>query len=56
MSFTLAILRELARDLPLDRTRVYATGHSNGAMMAYRLGAEASERVAAVAAVAGMRE
>jgi len=54
VSFTLAILRELARDLPLDRTRVYATGHSNGSMMAYRLGAEASERVAAVAAVAGM--
>ena len=54
VGFTLAILRDLARDLPLDRTRVYATGHSNGAMMAYRLAAEAAEKVAAIAPVAGM--
>jgi polyhydroxybutyrate depolymerase len=54
VGFGLAILRELARDLPLDRTRVYATGHSNGAMMAYRLAADAAERVAAIAPVAGM--
>ncbi|PYN17937.1 MAG: hypothetical protein DMD76_30320, partial [Candidatus Rokuibacteriota bacterium] len=51
VGFTLAILRDLARDLPLDRTRVYATGHSNGAMMAYRLAAEAAEKVAAIAPV-----
>lgn len=54
VGFTLALLRDLARDLPIDRTRVYATGHSNGAMMAYRLAAEAAERVAAIAPVAGM--
>jgi len=33
---------------------VYATGHSNGGMMAHRLAAEAAERVAAIAPVAGM--
>ena len=54
VGFTLAILRDLARDLPLDRTRVYATGHSNGAMMAYRLAADAADRIAAVGAVSGM--
>lgn len=54
VAFTLAVLRELAGDLELDATRVYATGHSNGGMMAYRLAAEAADRIAAVASVAGM--
>jgi len=54
VGFAVALLRELARELPLDATRVYATGHSNGAMMAYRLAVEASERIAAIAPVAGM--
>jgi polyhydroxybutyrate depolymerase len=53
VGFALRILANLARDLPLDHTRVYATGHSNGAMLAYRLAAEAAERVAAIAPVAG---
>jgi polyhydroxybutyrate depolymerase len=53
VGFTLAALRELAGALPLDPTRVYATGHSNGSMMAYRLAAEAGEHVAAIAPVAG---
>ena len=53
VGFVLALLRDLAADLPLDASRVYATGHSNGAMMAYRLAAEASEHIAAIAPVAG---
>jgi polyhydroxybutyrate depolymerase len=53
VGFALRVLADLARDLPLDRTRVYATGHSNGAMMAYRLGAEQADRIAAIAPVAG---
>jgi len=44
---------DLARRTPVDGTRVYATGLSNGSMMAYRFAAEASDRVAAVAGVAG---
>ncbi len=52
VGFALAILDDLGRDLPLDRTRVYATGHSNGGMMAYRLAAEAATRIAAIAPVA----
>jgi polyhydroxybutyrate depolymerase len=54
VAFAVALLRRLARDVPIDRTRVYVTGHSNGAMLAYRLAAEVPERIAAVAAVAGM--
>ncbi|HTO13406.1 MAG TPA: alpha/beta fold hydrolase [Candidatus Binatia bacterium] len=54
VAFALAVLKRLAGDLPLDRTRVYVTGHSNGGMLAYRVAAEASERIAAVASVAGM--
>src|SRR5258708_17603405 len=51
--FSLAVLDDVARRLPVDRERVYATGMSNGAMMAHRLGAEASEAMAAIAPVAG---
>ena len=52
VGFAVALLDDLAERLPIDPTRVYATGHSNGAMMSYRL-AEASDRFAAVAPVAG---
>ena len=50
-------VRKLLVDLSLrqayDPARVYATGFSNGAMMSYRLAAELSERIAAIAPVAG---
>ncbi|MBI4537491.1 MAG: prolyl oligopeptidase family serine peptidase [candidate division NC10 bacterium] len=39
--------------LHVDPDRVYVTGISNGAMMAYRLAAETPKLIAAVAAVAG---
>lgn len=53
VGFALAVIDDLARRTPIDRERIYATGLSNGSMMAYRLAAEASERIAAVAGVAG---
>ena len=53
VGFALALLADLARDLDLDRTRVYAVGHSNGGMMAYRLAAREGKRIAAVVSVAG---
>lgn len=53
VGFALGILADLSRDLPLDPTRVYATGHSNGGMMAYRLAADAATRIAAIVPVAG---
>lgn len=53
VGFVVALLDDLARRTPYDRARVYATGLSNGSMMAYRLAAEVPERIAAVAGVAG---
>ncbi len=53
VGFVWSLLGDLAADLPLDAHRVYLTGHSNGAMMAYRVAAESAPRVAALAAVAG---
>lgn len=53
VGFALAVIDDLSGRTPVDATRIYATGLSNGAMMAYRLAAEASHRIAAVAGVAG---
>ena len=53
VGFVRALLDDLAARQPYDPARVYATGHSNGAMMSYRLAAELSDRIAAVAPVAG---
>jgi polyhydroxybutyrate depolymerase len=51
--FVLALIDDLASHTPIDRSRVYATGLSNGAMMSYRLAAEAADHFAAIAPVAG---
>lgn len=53
VGFTDALLDDLARRTPVDADRIYATGHSNGAMMAYRLAAERGHRIAATVPVAG---
>lgn len=53
VAFAIAVLDDLARRIGVDTRRVYATGHSNGAMMAYRLAAERSDRIAAIIPVAG---
>ena len=47
------MLDDLATVVNVDPKRVYATGMSNGGMMCYRLAAELSDRIAAVAPVAG---
>lgn len=48
-----ALVEELAASYSIDRKRVYATGMSNGGMMAYRLACEAADLFAAIAPVAG---
>src|SRR5262249_51407591 len=55
VGFLLAVMDDVATRTPVDPTRVYVTGLSNGGMMAYRLAAEASDRIAAIAPVAGSR-
>jgi polyhydroxybutyrate depolymerase len=45
------VIDDVARRTSIDRTRVYATGMSNGGMLAHRLAAEMPQRFAAIAAV-----
>lgn len=53
VAFTRHVLDDLESIANVDRHRVFATGMSNGAMMAYRLAAELSDRIAAIAPVGG---
>lgn len=53
VGFTAAVIDDLAAHYTIDRDRVFATGLSNGAMMAYRLACELADRIAAVAPVSG---
>ena len=53
VAFIGKLLDDLGTVVNLDAKRVYACGMSNGAMMCYRLAAEMSDRIAAIAPVAG---
>lgn len=53
VGFIDAMLDAVAAAHPVDATRIYATGMSNGAMMTHRLGRELSHRFAAIAPVVG---
>lgn len=53
VGFAVAMIEDVAKRERIDRRRVYATGHSNGAIMAYRLAAERADLIAAIAPVAG---
>lgn len=53
IGFFRALLEKLGHDYAIDRTRIYFTGISNGAMMSYRVACEMSEQVAAIAPVEG---
>ena len=53
VGFIHALIDELVRTRTVDPKRVYATGISNGGMMAYRLACEMSDKIAAIGPVAG---
>jgi polyhydroxybutyrate depolymerase len=53
VGFISRVLDDLETLVHVDRQRVFAAGMSNGGMMCYRLAAELSNRIAAVASVAG---
>jgi polyhydroxybutyrate depolymerase len=53
VEFTRKLLDDLATVVNVDPKRVFACGMSNGGMMSHRLAIELSDRIAAVAAVAG---
>jgi polyhydroxybutyrate depolymerase len=51
VGFIRDLIDELVRTRGIDPRRVFVTGFSNGAAMAFRVGAELSDRVAAIAPV-----
>lgn len=53
VGFLGALIEELTTTMPADPHRIYLTGISNGAIMAYRLAAERCDLIAAVAPIAG---
>ena len=52
MSFIRALIARVIVEQAIDKRRVYVFGYSNGGHMAFRLAMEASDEIAAVAAVA----
>lgn len=53
VGFLSALMDTLMADYSIDTNRIYATGLSNGAFMSYRLACEESNKIAAIAPVAG---
>lgn len=53
VTFVRTLIDKLEDSYPIDPNRVFATGHSNGAMLTYRLACELSDRVSAIAVQAG---
>jgi len=53
VGFIRTLVEELADKYPIDRTKIFATGMSNGGMMAYRLACEASDIFSGIGDVAG---
>jgi polyhydroxybutyrate depolymerase len=53
VGFTRAVLDDLGAIIKINKKRVYATGMSAGAILTYRLASELSDRIAAIAPVAG---
>ncbi|WP_295457477.1 PHB depolymerase family esterase [uncultured Thiodictyon sp.] len=53
VGFVRAMIGNLTAQLNIDRNRIYATGMTNGGMMAYRLACEMADTFQAIAAVAG---
>src|SRR5579863_9055958 len=50
-SFIEAIIAKAASDYGVDRKRVFATGHSNGGQLTYRLAMERPREFAGIAAI-----
>ena len=53
VGFIRQVVTNVFRQMSIDRSRIYAAGMSNGAMMSYRLACEMPEVFSAIVAVAG---
>jgi polyhydroxybutyrate depolymerase len=54
VGFVSALIDTISEQACVDVTRVYATGYSNGGFLSHRLACELSDRIAAIATVAGV--
>jgi len=54
MVFVRALLDDVAQRTSVDKNRIYATGHSNGAGMTFKIGAGLSSLFAGIATVMGL--
>ena len=54
IGFVGSVIEDLIARFPVDEKRIYVTGFSNGASMAFRAGVELSGRIAAIAPVSGI--
>lgn len=52
-TYLASLVGEIAAHTPIDRTRVYVFGHSNGGFMAYRLACDHADEFAAIVSLAG---
>jgi polyhydroxybutyrate depolymerase len=53
VAYLTMLLDQAEAQLPIDTTRVYFMGHSNGGYMSYRMACELGDRITAIAALAG---
>lgn len=53
VSFIRSLIDQVQKELNVDGRRIFVTGFSNGGMMSYRLACELSDKIAAIAPVAG---
>jgi polyhydroxybutyrate depolymerase len=56
VAFIRAVIDRVSEERRIDTHRVFAAGHSNGAIMAYRLACELSDRITAIGLQAGSIE
>lgn len=54
LAFVNALVNDISDRATIDRGRIFATGHSNGAGMTFKIGAELSTRFAGIATVMGL--
>ncbi len=53
VSFISQLIDRISETYDIDQDRVYVCGYSNGAMLAFRLASELSNRIAAIASIGG---
>ena len=53
VGFLTAVLDDVEQKFPVDQSRIYVAGFSNGGMMSYRLSCELGDRIAGIAVVSG---